>query len=256
MSSGRLEAQITVPTGGWSASLSITGIGGPYAISFAAGATYYPSTFVAALETALDAASGSDGDFTVSLNRTDDTGTGVVTIAHATQTFTLTSVSAALLDLLGFASDLTPAALSFAGTSGMRGLWLPDCPIDSPYGAEAGHYEFDRSRSITPSGVVSSLVFAERRRHPAIRWSHVTRARARAAAESAPVRSFETWFRDTHGGACSYFVGSPLVRVYSDAADASPFATLYLDTPDGTAMERAAAPWNGLYPIEIGGYAQ
>lgn len=256
MSSGRLEAQITVPVGGWSASLSITGIGGPYSISLTAGATYYPSTLATALETALDAASGSDGDFIVTVNRTDDTGTGVVTIAHATQTFTLTSVSAGLLDVLGFAADLTPAALSFAGTSGMRGLWLPDCPIDSTYGAEPGHYEFDRSRSVTPSGVVTSLVFAERRRLPSIRWSHVTRARARAAAESAPVLSFETWFRDTHGGTRSYFAGSPLVRVYTDAADASPFATLYLDKPDSTEMERPAAPWHGLFTVEIGGYAQ
>ena len=37
MARGRVEARITVPTGGWSVSLTITAIGGPYTVTVAAG---------------------------------------------------------------------------------------------------------------------------------------------------------------------------------------------------------------------------
>lgn len=256
MSSGRLEAQITVPSGGWSASLTVTSIGGPYALSWTAGATYYPAELLTDLASKLNAAAVGDGTFAVSASLTDGTGTGLVTISHTVETFTLTSVTATLLEALGFASDLSSAALSFTGTKHQRGVWLPDCPVDSDYGSEPGHTEADRSLTVSPSGAITGVVYTTRRHHPSIRWTHVSRARARESGETVVGSSFEAWWLDTHAGRKSYFAGVPLVRWYASSADVSPAATLQLYKPSSTAMQRSVEGWNGLYPIEIGGFAQ
>ena len=65
MARGRVEARITVPTGGWSVSLTITAIGGPYTVTVAAG-NYFPTDLLSTFQTQLDAATGGDGAFTVS----------------------------------------------------------------------------------------------------------------------------------------------------------------------------------------------
>lgn len=256
MTYGRLEARLTVPSGGWAAQLNVTGIGGPYALSWTAGATYYPADLLTDLATKLNAAAVGDGTFAVAASLGDGTGTGLVTISHTVETFTLTSITSTLREALGFAADLTPAALSFVGTSHQRGVWLPDCPVDSDYGSEPGHTEVDRSLSVSPEGAIWGAVYASRRHHPSIRWSHVGRAKAREAAETVAGASFEAWWLDTHGGRKSYFAGVPPVRWYASSADASPTTTLQLYKPTSTQMDRSVEGWNGLYPVEIGGYVR
>ena len=113
MARGRVEARITVPTGGWSVSLTITAIGGPYTVTIPAG-NIFPTDLLSSFQTQLDAATGGDGAFTVSASW-GESGTGFVTIAHATQTFTLTWTSTDLRDVLGFAGTLTPAARTLTG---------------------------------------------------------------------------------------------------------------------------------------------
>lgn len=253
MTCGRLEAQLTLSSA-VDLTLTITAIGGPYTVTIAA-ASYFPTTLLSTIQTQLDAASGADGAFTVSMSKTDGTGTGLVTIAHATQTFTL-AIPAAFRSLLGFAADLTPAALTFTGTTCLRGVWLPDCPFDSTYGNELGHAELDRSTTITPTGAMTGLVYQSRRRHPEFRWAHVTRARAREAAETTTGQSFEAWFLDTHGGRyTTYYVACPQVKVYSDSTNDTAIGSFYLNAPSvDTSMEKIAAPWHGLWSVAIGGY--
>jgi hypothetical protein len=191
----------------------------------------------------------------VSMSKTDGSGSGLVTIAHATQTFTLSFTTTAFRSLLGFAASLSPAALTFTGTAAMRGVWLPDCPIDSAYGREGGHTEIDRSVSISPTGDAYGLVYSSRTFHPSFTWTHVGRARAREAAETVTAQSFESWFLDTHGGRISYFAASPQVRIYDDSDNETYAGDFYLTSPlDTTAMEKAAAPWHGLWSISVGGY--
>lgn len=253
MSCGRLEAYITVPTGGWTLTLTITAIGGPCTITMTAGA-YTVTTFLAALKTALDAASGADGAFGVTINTTDRTGTGIVTITHATQTFTLVPGSTEMLGLLGMAS-MTPAALTFSGARPMRGVWLPDSDISSTYGdGDEGHTEIDAGRTVSPTGQVRGLAYATRVRQPWIRWANVTRARARTSAEAALGDSFETWWLDTHSGRYTYFGSSPKVIVYSDSDTSTVLGTYRLIDRRTTEMVQAAPPWNGLWSIEITGY--
>ena len=110
--------------------------------------------------------------------------------------------------------------------------------------------------TITPTGAMTGLVYQSRRRHPEFRWSHVTRARAREAAETTTGQSFEAWFLDTHGGRySSYYVPCPQVKVYSDSTNDTTVGSFYLNTPSiDTAMEKIAAPWHGLWSCAIGGF--
>ena len=254
MGSGRLCSQITVPSGGWTMTPTITAIGGPYTCTVPAG-TYFSSTeLLTAVQTALDGATGGDGAFTVSGSLTDHTGTGLVTIAHATQTFTLIWTSTDLRDVLGFTGTLTPAALTFTGTTHLRGVWLPDCPVDATYGSEAGHTEVHRSEMVGTDGSVSALCYGQSRvRQPRVAWSHVTRPRARISGETTTGASFERWWLDTHGGTRTYFPVAPQVRWYPDSGVAT-YYTYRLTSRTSTEMQRADASWVYLWPVEITGY--
>ena len=58
MARGRVEARITIPTGGWSVSVTITAIG-TFAVTIAAG-NYFPTDLLTTFKTQLDAATGAD----------------------------------------------------------------------------------------------------------------------------------------------------------------------------------------------------
>lgn len=254
MANGRLEAQYTVPTGGWVITPTITAIGGPFTCTIAAG-TYFPTALLAALQVALDAASGGDGAFTVSAG-TGESGTGLVTIAHATQTFTAVWTSTDLRDALGFTADLTPAALTFTGTKHMRGVWLPTHPINAPRGSDPGHTETDRSELVAPDGTVSSLVYgtAQRVRMTGVEWAVVTARRALVTQEVTVGESFEQWWLDTHSGLRTYFSTSPQVRLHWNA-DAGTYHTFYLTGRTTTELQRAGdGNWIGIWQVAISGY--
>ena len=253
MANGRLEAQYTVPTGGWSVAVTITAIGGPFTCTIAAG-TYFPTALLTAFQTALDGASGGDGAFTVSAG-TGESGTGLVTIAHAVQTFSLTWTSTDLRDSLGFTADLTPAAASFSGTKHFRGVWLPTYAINAPRGTDAGYTDTDRSEMTTPGGTVTSLVYQSSRvKLPEVTWAIVTARRALVTQEVTVGESFEQWWLDTHSGLRTYFSTSPQVRLYW-SADAGTYHTFYLTGRFDTSLQRAGdGDWIGIWSVSINGY--
>lgn len=250
MSRGRLDAQITIPTGGWSFSLTVTAIGGPTSGTVAAG-TYYPTDLLTALQTALDAVFGGDGAFTVSASW-GESGTGLVTIAHATQTFTLSWTSTSLRDVLGFTGTLTPAALSFTGTEACEAVWLPNAEGAFYYGnGDEGHTETDAGTTESPRGDVKRLVYNTRQVLPSALWSHTQKAFARAAAETTTNASFERWWRNTQGGELSYFEPCAPVRLVWDADTPATYKTYRLPALTSTQMTKVVDQWNGLYQIEI-----
>lgn len=249
MTRGRLDAQVTVPSGGWSVALTITAVGGPFTVTVAAG-NYYASSLVTAFETALDAASGADGDFTVSISD-GESGTGLMTISHTVQTFSWTWTHTAFRNWCGFTGNNTPAASSFTGTEMVESLWLPNCEIASTYGnGDEGHTETDFGSTESPRGDVRGLVYNTRQVLPSVRWSHVPKANARIAAESVSNSSFERWWRNTQGGELSYFEpGSPF-RLYWDAGSGT-YKTYRIAAKTGTEMNRSVEEWDGLYAIEL-----
>jgi hypothetical protein len=247
MSRGRLDAQITVPTGGWTFSLTVTTIGGPTTGTVAAG-TYHLSDFLTAVDTALEAVFGGDGAWTVTCSD-GESGTGLVTITHATQTFTLSWSSTNLRDALGFAADLTPAALSFTGTKVAQQIWLPNAEGAFAYGnGDEGHTETDAGSTESPRGDVKTLVYNTRQVLPWARWSHVQVAYARISGESVSNSSFERWWRNTQGGELSYFEPTAPVRLYW-SADVASYKTYRIAGRRGTEMPRVVEDWNGLYTI-------
>jgi hypothetical protein len=251
MTRGRIDAQITVPTGGWAASVAITGIAGsPFTVTIPAGA-YYPVDLLSTWQTQLDAADGTDGAFTVSASW-GEAGTGFVTIAHATQTITVTWTSTSLRDVLGFTGTLTPAALTFTGTEACEAVWLPNCEGAFYYGnGDEGHTETDRGSTESPHGDVKGLVYNTRQVLPSAIWSHVPKAFARAAAETTTNASYERWWRNTQGGELSYFEACAPVRLVWDAASPSTYKTYRCASAMGTEMPRSVDEWDGLFRIEL-----
>lgn len=250
MARGRVEARITIPTGGWSVSLTITAIGGPYTVTVAAG-NYFPTDLLTSFQTQLDAATGGDGAFTVSASW-GESGTGLVTIAHATQTFTIAWTSTDLRDVLGFSGSLSPAALTFTGTLHARGVWLPDCEMDVDRGIDGGVYETDRATQVSPQGDVYGLVYNTRQRHDGFTWPHVSHPRAQITYETTTGASFEQWWRDTHSALRSYFPeAAPQLRVYY-SADAGTYHTFREISRVDTDAPRADATWRYLRTVRLG----
>jgi hypothetical protein len=250
MTRGRLEARITVPAGGWLASLTVTAIGGPTSFTAAAAGNYFPSDLLTTFQTNLDAVFGGDGAFTVSASW-GETGTGLVTIAHATQTYSLTWTSTAMRDVLGFAGNLTPAALSFTGTEQCEGVWLPNCEIASAYGNDdEGHNESDMGATVSPGGDIKALVYNRTTVLPSVRWSHVPKAFARTAAETTTNASFQRFWLNTQLGNLSYFEPASQLRLYWDSST-STYKTYRCVRQQGTEMPRSVAEWNGLYDVEL-----
>lgn len=249
MSRGRFETQITVPTGGWAVSLTVTAIGGPYTVTVPAG-TYYPTDLLTTFTTQLDAATGADGAFTLT-GGFGESGTGLVTIAHATQTFTLTWTNTSIRDCLGFTGTLTPAALTFTGTANAQGVWLPNCEGAFTYGpGDEGHTETDASTTESPRGDVKGLVYNTRQVLPSALWSHVPKASAKVYSETTTGASFESWWRKTQGGELSYFEPFAPVRLYW-SADSATYKTYRIPGRNGTEMPRTVEDWAGLFRIEL-----
>jgi hypothetical protein len=249
---GCLSAQMSFATA-QAMTVAITGVPGtPFTVTVPASTNYFHTELLAALQTLLDAASGADGAFTVS-SSVGEAGTGLVTIAHATQTITITWTTATeLRDALGFAGTLTPAALSFTGTLHARGVWLPDCPHSAAYGPnDAGHTKSDRRASVSPRGDVWATKYTSRVVLPSIRWSHVGKAKARISGETTTAASFEQWWRHTHNAELSYFSVAPQVRLIWDADIPGTYTTYRLSEGDSTEMPKVVEDWNGLYALEL-----
>lgn len=250
--SGRLEAQITVPAGGWTVALTVTAIGGPTNVTIPAG-TYWISELISTFITQLNAAFGGDGAFTFSANW-DEGGDGIFALFHATETFSLTWTSTSLRNLLGFTADLTPAALSFTGTEQIESFWMADCPFDAPRGVTTGIRTFDRTVQVSPQGDTSALSYQSRRKVGGISFPMVGKARTFRAHEVIANESFETWFENTHGALVTYFGTAPKCRFYWDANALDKIEFRLTKPVDSFMPERVDQQWIGLWAWDIDGY--
>lgn len=158
----KLEGLVVVPTGGWA--IAADEGGGDETATVAAGNYYLTSTtsLLSALKTALDGTTLT-GVFTVTLDDTDDTSLGKVTIS-STVAFTAVWTSTDLMEALGFTGDLTPSATSFTGASQARYLYLPTCGRSNPMAADgdAGAEMSDLTTAVSPTGKVVSLGYSRR----------------------------------------------------------------------------------------------
>lgn len=252
MTVARLESQaLIVPTGGWVFDL-LDDDGNHAGVTVAAG-TYSPTTLLAAVVAAMNAASAED--YTGSLS-VGEAGDGTATIATATSAlFELTWVDLDLRSALGFAVVLD-GAVTYTSPVGVTGLWLPGCPTSGAYGAQdPGHTEGGVAQTVSPLGVTKTWVGPSRVRQPGLKWSHVVAARARQAAESGAPRSWERFCRETLRGSLSYFRAGGTVRVIWDTTDSATFTDYRPAVPRTTELTRADGSWAGLYAVSFEGWA-
>ena len=243
---GRLEAQITVPVGGWS--VSVNDGGGADVATMTAG-TYYVTEFLAELKARMDAATGKT--FTITC-ASGEAGTGKVTISINVGTFTLTWTSTDLRNALGFTGTLTPGAASFTSTNGAQAMWLPDCPYSGQMFDHqlVGHRVSDYRQSVSPTGEVYTLIGNHYRQHKSVRWTHVGRDRAIDGANSAVI-SWQQWVRQCQWGDLSYFtVGAP-VRFYSDATNSTLLGAYNLVLNPSLELPKSLDQWTQLWAVEI-----
>jgi hypothetical protein len=253
VSRGALCAQI-YQASSWTATLSITGIGGSQTVTVASSSTRFTgASFLTDLETAINAAATILGGDTFSVNASfGESGTGKVTIAYdgSPTNFALTWVSTDMRDLLGYTGNLSGAA-TYTGTYNARGVWLPDCDMAAKYGpSDAGHTETDMGQTISPRGDVHTMVYTSRVRNE-VTWSHVSRAKARIQGETTTHASFERFWRDTQGGELGYFEAGAAVRLIWDADTAGTYTEYRIVDRNGTQMERVVEDWSGLWRIPM-----
>jgi hypothetical protein len=253
MANGALESQaLVVPVGGWSADID-DGVA-PFTVTVPAG-TYSPTSLLVAFEAAIEAGSGANSTWSASI-ASGEGGSGACTINTSPGTLEIVWTSTDLRDALGFVSDV---ATSNTVTSdyGVRGLWLPDCPLDSRYGSQdPGHTEGGPAQTVSPLGVIKTISRPTYVRLPPVRWSHVTAARARQAAESGVPRSYERFIREVvYGNASgvSYFTPGGVVRLIWNANVPGTYTDYYPIAARSTALERTDPSWSGLYSCSFEG---
>jgi len=211
---GRLEWQITVPTGGWDTTIS--GV----TATIPAG-TYYMSSggsgandFLAEVAEQFADAAGVTCAVTASLG---EAGTGIVTITFGASA-SITWVDTEVQELLGFSVN-SSAATSHVGTKSARGVWLPTCPFWTKNGG--GDWRGIRRGDYRASANAAGHVWAhagQSRVELDLRWDAIKRSRMWITSESTPNQSLERFWLDgiwgQHGGGTP---GGP-VRWYPDAS--------------------------------------
>lgn len=255
---GRLEALITIPTGG-AVVAATNGVGGPTNVTIPAGTYYYTSaggisSIITELQTQLNA-SRPDG-WTVTHSLTGTSSTGLVTINCTSTPWSISWTSTALRDLLGFNSNITAVSAAVNGTLQARGLWFPRCPLALDGDPGMAPKYSDLRTVDTPRGDIIGHVGNIARRHKRLRWSHVPRDRYREASATYDYGSWEAFVDDTqHGQGHSYFTPATKVQIYDHNAqrvgtDAS-VTGWYMRGVEALDSRMSVENFTGYFSVEI-----
>ncbi len=217
---GRLEYQITVPSGGWD-----TTVGG-VTKTIPAG-TYYLSSVGSGSRDFLAEVAFQFGATSV-VASIGENGTGLVTIQFAGAT-AIAWVDTEVRDILGFTAD-SAAATSHTGTKHARGAWVPQTPSLrlNAGGNWRGHAESDYRSVSNMAGYVWVRSGQSRTILEPLIWSGIKRHKTWIANETDSGYANQSlqrfWLDGVWGQAAWGTPGGP-VRFYEDAA---------LDTNYGT----------------------
>ena len=259
MSQGRLEGLVTIPSGGWTVSLTGSSSGD----STVGAGEYYMSSPGDGSNSLLDELasqwSTTTGDtITASISGGAD-GTGKVTLSSDGGTFEVTWDSGDgntdLRDALGFADDGDlSGATSYTSSRAARSVWVP-----------AAHYQVLNSgnnwdgvirsnfRSMVNMAGYSYALAGQRRKEKNIVWPAVAQARTWVTDESVTDQSYERFYIDTVLGEAAWAnrPGGP-VRFYEDASNDNQYRTyVYVDATD-FAPSAFRAHYVGLWQVATG----
>lgn len=221
---GRLEAQFTVPSGGWDIAVSLSG-GGSGTATITAG-DYFLTDFLTEIATRITAVISTENCY-VNLSKSEASGTGKVTLTAEGSNLAVTWTDTEVRDILGFTGNLS-AAVTYVATNHAMHVWLPDCSMFAPYGLnDPGMEESDVRQAETPAGDVFTIYGQRKTVLNGLRWDAISHARARIAGESVSGESFQQFYRDSLLGERAWNQPGPQVRLYWDS-DASDYDTYRL----------------------------
>lgn len=242
---GKLEARITIPTGGWAVDLTDQDAG-PTTVTIPAG-TYYHSTadstandLVAEFASQANAAMGQTWTVTIAAG---ESGTGKVTIGctGTTCTINFTTGEIALSELLGFpdTGSALSGSTSYTSPDQAQAIWLPISPPQVLNGGDSGwqgHWETDQQIKETAHGNVFSVMGRDKRIIDDLMWAAQTRAKTWRVDEETVNASFEQFMRDGIHGIKEWGTSTGPIRWYPDA-----------DT-DGTSVHLSAVGFRNWRP--------
>lgn len=216
---GKLEAQITVPSGGWDLALT-DALAGPTTATIPAGTYYHSSAgstandFAAEVAVQANAVMGQTWTCTVAAG---ESGTGKYTIGCDGATCTVTFTDTDARDLMGFTGNLS-GSTSYTSTGQAEGLWLPGYPYQNLNGGGSwrGHWETDQQVVESARGDVYS-VMGRKKRIMELVYPMVTRAKTWVANEATANESFEQFLLDGIYGGAPWGTSSGPIRFYPDA---------------------------------------
>lgn len=161
----KLEGQITVPTGGYT--MTVTDSGGTKQVTVLTAGTYFlnsASNLLTTIGAALTADSTLAGTYTLSSDDNSTTSTGKTTITvtgggNPSITWDFT----ALRDALGYTGNLSGAA-TYQSTASSPYLFLPDVKRSEPMSPDGntGMPKSDATFTLAPTGTSKALKYATR----------------------------------------------------------------------------------------------
>jgi hypothetical protein len=240
MPNGRLEAQITVPTGGWSGTIDDSGGGGAVSWSVPAG-IYYLVELLVELASRLNIAAPTD-TITVTVGNGEN-GTGRVTIS-STGTIAIVWIAIDLRDLLGYTGNLSGSS-SYLATQHARSLWIAGSPYRAPNEVApwAGWPKADFRTVESAAGQVWAFM-GQKKEIASLAWDAVPRSRASKANEVLVNESFQRFVEDGVWGVAPWGTPAGPVRFFPDAGVAS-YAEYYVTDLNEFVPEQFADGWAG-----------
>lgn len=225
VTNGRLEAQVTVPTGGWDLQCTDAG-GGPTTVTLPAGNYYIggeraDNGLVKSLEYEINIVMGAA--WTVDIDDGEG-GTGLVTIGCSGATCTVSWTDTDLANLLQLDNPLS-GSTSYTASKQCGAIWLPDCPWTAPNAFDGlwdGFHVSDKQEAVTASGHYYA-VSGQRRTELSLSWSAISRTKTLVSSAANTNKSFETfWIDYIVGEGIGASVGGP-IRFYPSADSATFF---------------------------------
>ena len=250
---GKLEAQITVPAGGWAIALTDQDAG-PTTITVPAG-TYYHSnagsearSFPDTIATLANGAMGQDWTCAVAAG---ESGTGKYTIACAGTTCTVTFTAADAGALMGFTGNLS-GSTSYTSAGQAKALWLPGYPFQALNGALGwlGWWEVDQHNAENSRGDTFSIV-GQKKQINSVKWAATSRAKCWISDEVTANESFEQFLLDGIFSGASWGTAAGPVRFYGSADDTSTWAEYAVLGMEDWRPDQIVDHWTGYWVIEL-----
>lgn len=252
----RFDAFRTIPSG---TTIAATNSGGTAtSVSLTAG-SYTAATLAVHIAARLNAVR-TPATWTVDISYT----TGLCTIDCVGETWAITFTTTTAGTVLGFVGNISSTSDPATGTQNVRGLWLPDCPLDLEGDPVRAPLVTDLRTTESPTGAVYGLVGTSKYRHRGLRLSHVSRARTWEGSASTAYSSWEAWLKDTQLGAGhAWFTAASAFQPYWDNAGTAAIIGADLNSGAGATSgwqmtgldsvepKKASAPWLGQWVIEV-----